>query len=371
MLRSSSTTLAALALFVPVAAQSTIVVQGGHEAFRDALNQAVAGDVLVVRPGQYGGHAVIDEAITVLLDQGALLVADGTRGAGLGIGSIAAGQTVRIRGGGIAGSALPVPSLTIVDCAGSVVLEDFGISSGPWIQNADSVLVNRCRIYGAVVEDSTATFSGCSGTGPYCQGSNCGALTIRHSEVGIHGCQFSGADPYFFFPASPAIRAFSSQLVVTGTSSTVIESGAGPETAIHAEGGSIDLGDQVTLIAGGPNPITGSAVVQVRSIPSISAAGVVSGQTFTANCYSQPGSSSHTLLSLPLPHPPVPTPFGSLWISTDALILDSGITPATGVRTASLTVPPIAVGVPVVLQPFTTLTDGSLVFGPPTGVVLN
>ena len=67
----------------------------------------------------------------------------------------------------------------------------------------------------------------------------------------------------------------------------------------------------------------------------------------------------------------LPTPFGTFWLAPNSLVLDTGITPGGGLRTVSFVLPPTFRGVPLVLQPITTLTTGQLVIGPATTVVLN
>ncbi len=275
-----------------------------------------------------------------------------------------------MRGGAVQSFGGLADKLVVSNCTGTVIFEDFGTMHHVRVQRCEAVAFTGCGLPMTTIEDSRVAFSGTTVLGQSCSSTlACAAIIAKRSSVSIAGGRIQGGDPaVFLFPASPAIHVDGSDVTIAGQA-TAILGGNGPVPAISSTSGQIHLGPGVTMTANGAQAITGNAVVTRRHIPSIAAAGVLAGQTFLASTHSEVGSSTHTLANLP--GTPVPTPFGTLWLAAPSLVLDSGVTPQSGLRQVSFPLPPVIRGLPLVIQPIATLTSGQLVVGTPTSIVLN
>ena len=349
-------------LLAPLAAQQTIVVQGGGNALQNAVAQANPGDILVVRAGTYG-NTLVDKGITIRCDLGVVIQLVG-RGSALGV-AVPAGQLFRMRGGSLVGGGGLFPALA-TSGAGTAIFEEVGSGSFS-IATGTQVAFHRCGfgelnvglVGGAV---SNVAFDDCTLNG---------RTQITNARVTMAGGSATGSgNPLFSFPAFLLVDG---TLTIAGDPTTVIAGnsmGLAPAPAIETKGGTLILGPQVRLVSLAPAPITGPATVISRFLPSIRSQSAAAGRTFTATVHGEVGSSTHILASLPVG--PVTLPFGQLWISTDSLVLDSGIVPASGTRSVSLPLPTtLPPDVPVILQSITTLTNSQLWIGPPTAVFLN
>jgi hypothetical protein len=105
---------------------------------------------------------------------------------------------------------------------------------------------------------------------------------------------------------------------------------------------------------GGAPAISGGALVSVQTVPAVD--GDVQGQVLTATAEAPAGSTSYLVFGFPLA-PPVPLPFGNLWISVLHVVLDASVVPPSGVQTATLPLPPLSPGFSALLQ--TVVVDGS------------
>jgi hypothetical protein len=362
--------LLSLALFgaaAPLAiAQRTVIVQGGPDAFVNAVSQAVHDDVLIVRPGTYSASVHTDQGIAMLCDPGVQLSVDLAQGSGLVVEGLPSGRVFRLRGGTLLGLLPYFPSIFARSNQGTIVVEDVVLGGGVTIWDTRAVGINRCFLRRSSVARSNATFSDCSMIGDALGA----ALTAHRAEVTIAGGQLRGSDPYLTVPAGSALFVDDSDVTVATGAGMTIVSGNGPVPAITSRLGRLDLDPSVVVIAGSAQAIAGSVTVTRRPVPAVAAFGVLPGQTFTVNSFSEPGSHTHVLLDF-APIQPLPSIFGTSWVSPVALILDSGITPPTGARTVSLTLPPVPRATPVTLQPLTLLTNGSATFGPATLVLLH
>src|SRR5690606_22525954 len=194
----------ALVLPALAVAQRTFVVQGHRFAFRDAVRQAVHGDVLLVRAGTYSANLGVTQGIAVLCDAGVLLHADGVYGAGLSIADLPAGRVFRMRGGGFLGSVF-VPPLSVWNCVGTVVLEDVGVDVAR-VENSRAVAFTRCSLAFTTVDRSTATFADCTIRGGATSNPSGGAaLTATQSDVAIAGGLLRGGDALWTLPATAAL----------------------------------------------------------------------------------------------------------------------------------------------------------------------
>ena len=364
-----------LALSATAVAQQTIVVQGDHLAFQRAVGIARHGDVLLVRAGAYSGFASTDQGITILCDPGVTLEGDGPRGSGFVVASLPAGQVFRMRGGSFSGFPQFVDPALVLDCAGHVQFEGAGFSSGPTIRRSASVALNGCGGARCTIEDSTVSLAATRLGGILSADPAVGAgLVVRRSTVDVSGGRFVGADGQLFFGPTAGMSIASGSVTMSGPPGTEVVGGGIGGTlpsapAVILAGGRFDHDPRVGLVSGAPQPIVGPGTVTRRPIPAVEARGVSRGQSFMATAWGEPGNRLHVLVALPTP--PVPSPFGTIWVPADGLVLDSGIVPASGSRTTSLTLPPVGVGLPLVLQPLTTLATGRLAFGPPTFVILD
>ena len=121
-MRSFTTVLlVTLSLTAHLAAQNTILVQGGGAALQQAVDAARPGDTLDVRAARYSG-VVVGKGITVRCAAG--VVVENTQGAALRIDGVPPGETLQVRGGRfVGGGFLGDPPLKVERCVGTVVLD--------------------------------------------------------------------------------------------------------------------------------------------------------------------------------------------------------------------------------------------------------
>lgn len=113
--------LVLLALSTPVAAQRTIVVQGGGSALQQAIDQASPGDTLDVLAGTYS-QIVVSKGITIACRAGVGVL--GSTGFVLHADQVSAGETLTVSGGRYTGGApFSGGPISVTGCAGIVVLD--------------------------------------------------------------------------------------------------------------------------------------------------------------------------------------------------------------------------------------------------------
>lgn len=350
-------------------AQQTIIVQGGGQAYDQALLAANHGDTLIVRAGRYQSSTAT-KGVTVLCDPGVEF--------GLGLGwfpigatNLPAGTNFVFRGGRIAFQ-MNFSDVAVTNCAGNVVFEglvdDDGL--GISISNCASVAFHRCRFDKATIRDSSLALSECTISGSWAVPS----LELIDSEVAIAGGSIRGKDGFqSLFPPQPGIGLFGGTLTIAGDANTVITAGNGvgfpPPPAITASVGELRIDPAVQLVSSAPSAIAGGATVRVLPIPSVAASPVASGRPFTASVHAEVGSDTWLLASWLVA--PVAFPFGTLWVSPAGPMVDRGIVPPGGYRSWSIVVPALPRGTAVVFQPISVRTTGELVIGTPTVVVFD
>jgi hypothetical protein len=349
--------VAAAAAVLPLAAQQTIIVSGGGFALNQAIAAASPGDLLIVRAGNYV-PAWSDRGVSILCDPGVIF--ESAFGPSLGARGIPVGQTFLLRGGtiqfiGHAGG--PV----VQSCQGAVRFEDLVHNQPPIgaISDSANVSFRNCHLSHVEVRNSTVALHGCNGVGRIFES----ALLIRSGNVTISGGSFTGGGQAPF-SAMPAIVLEAGLVTITGDSNTTIAAAGGTSgsvPAIATTGGTIVLDPSVTLRGNASPAVTGPAFVDVVRVPYASVQ--LDPSLLRASIFAEPSALSAALLSWSVP--PLPTPFGTLWVHALASVVDFGVVPAGGVRTLQLTVPPLASALPIILQPASLGVNGRIVLGAP------
>jgi hypothetical protein len=131
--------------------------------------------------------------------------------------------------------------------------------------------------------------------------------------------------------------------------------------AIVTSGGRIVLDPAVTVRGNASAAITGPAFVDTVPVPFANVQ--VQSSLLNASILGEPATLTAALLSWVVP--PLPTPFGTLWVNECSRLADFGVMPASGVRSFQFPVPPLAAPAPVVVQPASLRADGRLVLGAP------
>ena len=379
-MRRALLTLTALAVTstAAISAQQTIIVSGGGTALQSAIDQADPGDILIVRAGSYE-PITVSEGIAIVCDADVTIFSFAhTTTPVVEVRDLPAGQHFRMRGALLTPAGINPNMLNVIDNRGSVIFEGqeqigTGISLTTVLRSRQ-VAFNGCTMVRTDVLESAATFSNCTVRGTcetqFTPPRNCNAIGIVDSRVSVSGGEIRGQRGFFLLSAGQAIYFDRGVLTIAGDASTVVAAGTGDpiKPAIHTTTGNILL-DPVVQVISQTTPIVGGAVVTTRSTPSVRARGVLAGETFTADVFCEPGSS--TFLLADLPRPPVVTPFGDLWLGVTGLLIDAGVVPQSGVRSRSFTLPPISTAEPTLLQPLGILVSGEVVVGTPTGLIQN
>jgi len=373
-----------------VCAQAT-VVSGGGAVLQQAVTSAAPGDTLLVQSGTYSS-VVIDKALTVLCDPGVLIASNGRA---LHIHSLPASATVVVRGAEILTS-LGFDTMQIDNCAGRVILDQVedvssyahgrttllgcsgmilmrGFDAGHvWSQvtigNCDHVeFVDSTDLPSLVVTTSAVHISNC--LIPPRQ-NNMAAVTMTLSEVTVNSSNLSGGPlTISFWWSMPAINLVSGELMVVGGSTITGGTNAVNAPAIESTVGLVRLSLSSSLVGVGVPMMTGGATLQTEPIPAVSASTATSGQLFAGQLDAEPGS--YSAVHFHLPAPPVQLPFGTIWIPLGSLAIDSGFVPANGVRQFVITMPPLPLALPILMQPVSATVGGLIVLGPPTPVLVN
>lgn len=353
-------------------AQTTWIVAsngtGNFTSLDAAYAAAAPGDIILVRAGTYFG-AVAQIGVTVLCDSGAVFQAAFNAGIEHGVRNLPAGQTFVFRGGTYVRFPHTQADVVVEDCRGAVVLDGLDVQAGPpsdsRVLRSDAVALHGVHVYELRIESSVASLSACDVEAPDFSPRD-PALTVRSSRVGVAACHITHAGRPQLNPAGPALALGGAALVTIGGASVV----DGLPAVVGTATDELRHDPMVQFRASAPPAIQGPLTVRTLSVPSVAADGVAAGQVFTVTTTAAPTSTTATHVDLPVPPRAIP-PSGDLWIGAGAPAFDVGVVPPTGQRTASLVIPPIARGVPVVLQPVSLLASGQLVLGVPTFVVLN
>ena len=339
-------------------AQTTFVVDptggGNFVDLPPAVGAASPGDILLVRAGTYSPTA-ISKGIRILADPGATFA--WSRGPSMVVSDVPANQTLVVRGLGIPLGPF-VPDIVVQNNAGHVHLESMGTFLGVHVLNSRQVSLYNFRSTGEplLVRDSTLLASRCdfaASDGVFfpVHGVECERSTVTIAES---TCSGGGNLAGFSTPLGSGIHLISGDVTIAGDASTRISAGVAtgaggvPTPAILTGGGTLNIEQDVTLVPShGGAQISGPAAVTRGRVPSLDAS-VTSGNLDT-RLYAPGAVRGHTLLSFPQT-PPLPTPFGGMWIGFVHLVVDSGNMPANGIRAASTRLPPLPAGLHVVLQ---------------------
>lgn len=351
-------------------AQQTFVVDSsGGGQFTEvppAIAAAAPGDTILVRAGNYGSF-LVDKGVRLLADPGVLV--DDVFGGTVSVSNVPLGQSAVVRGFGSSWGGLRV---LVADSAGHVHLESM-VAGGlalltVSIQRAQNVTLTdvAVRSPGLVIDQSTVAMTRCHVVGPLDRA----ALNVRRSRVWFSEgtCRGATATSPFFRTPTPAISIELSDLIVAGDATTLLAAGTAtatvPVSPIVGIGSNIVVDVNVTLQshAGAPS-YTGSGTFRTGQIPSMLAELTTPNQ-LDLRLHAPGALRGYMLLSL-VPAAPVPLgPLGDLWVEPNNLVLDTGIMPPNGVRTATFVVPPIAPGLPVIVQGFAIYPAGPQLSAP-------
>lgn len=357
------TVAAAVVLVLPTPSPAQTVVQGGGDALRRALQNANHGDVLLVLPETYRGFRT-GLGVTIVCQPG-VYVWDLLAGA-VWVDGLPAGRTFAMVGGTTIATDF-ADNVRVGNCQGAVVFD--GVTSSPGRQsrvtNSAAVTFHGCTLFGPDVADSTVAFVD-TVIGPL--GVFAGIRAAR-SDVFVAGGIVHGSDVLFpTIPATPGIALAASTLTVAGDGSTTVAAGIGPSNppAILGDAGSrVVVGPRVRILSAAPVPVVAGSST-VRETPAVSLSGLMRTLPHRVDTITEPGALVATFVDTV--RAPVRSPFGLLWISSNAIVADAGTAPASGVR--SFHVPAsVPIGSAFTLQAGTLLGSGVVVFGPPAAVV--
>ena len=327
-----------LAATVPAQHRQWIVDASGGAGtdFTDlppAIRVAVAGDVILVRPGSYSpflldkGVAIEGVAVTIGRSTTARPSVD--------IQNLPAGQHAALRGLTLSDDLRP---LGVANCPGSVLLDrleftpftssvaTLAIDGASQVTIAGGTFRGRPAVQavGSTVTITDATLLAGPVTSPL--GSASPALVATHARVFLSRCTLTGGNNFPVAPAGPAIAAFTSQLVITDDGSNLLQSGQGTSVAIlRNEGGTLLLDPAVRFGAG--VRVGGSGSVTTRPVPSLRGIGVAIGNVVNLDLFSPAGDIVLLLLGLPGPELVVPELGGSAFLDPLSLSV-----PAVGVQ---------------------------------------
>jgi hypothetical protein len=389
-----------LLLCAPAATASVYVVDdtpGAGVHFTDlraAVAASVAGDVLLVRPGDYYVFQ-LTHGLTILADPGARVVY-GSTSTTVRVTNLPAGQRAVLSG-------LIVADLAVTGCAGPVVLErispatDRGaqitvstsadvrlracngvgvVANGARVEATDSALVGRRGTDGCVSDECGGSQNVTGGTG--LPGIDC----INGGEVHASLCTVTGGRGgeggwLVTCPngnggvGGPGIRVASGGMVLlTGSGAQTIAGGAGGPGATGgfctagangAPGAAASVTNGVLLhsnVAFGPGA-QGSLTQVVPADPALQALGTgAAGTQVTFRVYGQPGDEARVRLGRQLVVQDLPTTFEDR-LTIPLRSYGLGILPATGQATFVFTVPTsLAPGFVLVAQASTTSPQG-------------
>ncbi len=391
--------IATLIMSSALLSQQTIIVSGGAGALNTALSSASPGDTLIVRAGSYDGAAV-QKGVTIKCEMGVKFVTQvpntlvnfqvsnvqlGQRCVVVGAAAESSNQrnrsgiaiensqgTVILRRSSIVANAMS-SSLDVKSCSGPVIIERISGSTAYQggtsfvVTDSASVTVTDAQFSRMETSRSNVALERCKMHGMYIYP----GLRVNSGVVSASACEFHGADLHIGMMWTPGIYLGAASLTLSrGTRVVHGTGGLPPRPAIDTgAGGTIRLDPSVQLIHEGVD-ITGPATVIRSVVPSVAISSPISsGSPIAVRTDSEPGSFTATFLSLI--RPPLSLPFGSLWVHPQSPIFDSGLVPASGYRSLTRLVPPLAQHTALVMQPITLTTSGQIAMGTPAPFVIN
>lgn len=256
----------ALLAALPLSGQAWIVDAqlgpGAHfAAIQPAVDAAAAGDLVLVRSGQYAGFALLGKSLSVCADSAAVVDVDGP----LLVRHVAADERVLIQGLRFTSLPFQAPS-TVELCAGPIWLERcaFTCLNLGWGQPPNALRI-RSAAEVALIE--------CSAKGSTASGASAGhGLTIESARVLAFQCAFEGGSqgPGATSQGGAACRLIDGELEADGSSFTggtgssgawFQQPGSGPVCISPGDGGhglvavlaSAQARAHACVLAGGPN----------------------------------------------------------------------------------------------------------------------
>jgi len=343
----------ALALAPEMRSQRTWVVdaRGGRGSdFTDlpaALAAANHGDRILVRPGSYQG-AQTDRGVSIAADTATvttpLLVAGVPVGRSFALAGVSCGTIVcadnpgrvhfdRVTAQGTnPGGNVVVPALDVARCS--------------------AFTATGCHFFGGPtrIARSTAEFVGCDIVGAHAISRikfgliGTPAVIAADSTVVIARCRVeggSGATHQFgAVPPSVAVDLDLCDAMLMGGPSESCRAGVGygglGASALRVVNGTTTVDPTLPLLASGPNPPIVGGPVSMRRMPALLAAGAPPGGRLDTELYAPAGQVAVLLAGLP--RPPLPTPFGRMWLEVPAVV-DVGPVGSTERRAVALAVP--------------------------------
>jgi hypothetical protein len=322
-----------------------IVSQTGGGQYRDvqpAVDAANPGDIILVRPGWYGGFTVSKD-LRVLADPGAQF--GGLLPATIGCQSLPAGQTALLRGIRVVRG-----EMFVGGCDGPVHIEDSGDTTVS-IYNSRQVSVHRSRIRVRLhIQNSRVLVTQCEIVG------NTGSwpvplLDCVASQVTFANGTIVANPPTLLIPAAAVVVNHGSVVTIAGDARTEVDNRAGVQApAIDVMDGTLVLDPAVTLL-----PVFGQPPVAVRPSGTMVTRPVpwlgtdLTGRQLTVGGFAPAGSTLVLVLGL-VQAPPIALPFGTLWVGAAHVPVDAGVVPPSGVRTSTVGLPTLQLGLHGVLQ---------------------
>jgi len=386
---------AALALAGPALAQSSVIVvdDGGGPgvAFTDlepAVASASDGDLILVRPGSYGGASINDKALTIVADTGGPVLIDD----GLAIRNLASHRRVVLHGLRVDSGA--EEGLQIKSCAGQVWVEDCRLVgaqgdgaftlvvphengySGAFVSYCAEVVFVDCELVGGPGDDYAPSFA--------IHGWGAPGLTTIDSSVVLYDCEVTGGRGGDVFDDDFAVQggiggdglnAVGGTLFLSGCAVTGGRGGIGGEdfdlffgyscgsggaggtglfganagqpllaqlldtTVTGGQGGPPYPGAPCAMGPNGPSIVAPPTAVGTTPLPSASlgaTAPVRNGQLVTLRVAAQPGSAYAIGISAAPALVPVAALNGVLLVDASVVLLPLGVVGPTGVATLPL-----------------------------------
>ncbi|MEM7205298.1 MAG: hypothetical protein AAF628_33895 [Planctomycetota bacterium] len=372
-------TLVLLALAATAPAQTKrrtlVVARFGSAEFRDiqsAIDDARPNDIVVVRGGRYEPF-VVNKGIRLVGDPEVII--EPGLGPRMLITNVPAGQTLVVR------ELSPrltfsVPDIAITDNPGHVHLERLNAPNGIGVFNSRMVSMFDVTAGGApavALTQSTASFTDCDLSA---QGAlfTTAAVEMTQSSATFTAGRIHGADDVLGLRGpEPGVRLHSGQLTIAGDAQTRIEAGLPapfgvahpPAPAIEIVDGRLLLDPAVTLQPGqgaAGTVTTGSGNVRRQQVPTL--IGSIAGGNLTLRLHAPGSQSVATLIGWPF-HPPIPLPWGEMWISMFHAVLDVGMVDASGTLTTTVGLRTFKPGTWTLMQGVVTMPSGQLLTSTP------
>lgn len=344
LLITTAALLLAVLAATPARAQgATLIVDASNGPGTDftdlpaAVQSAVPGATIEVRPGQYTGF-VTDKGVRIVGQPGVSITRVATGGSGLQrttfrVEGMPAGQTFSMRDVqvDILG---PVPHL--VDNGGPVILEriDMRILI---IEDCEHVEFHQCNCM-TRCSRSELTVKGHDVTGSLLPSVSWGAIVFFDAHCTIEDSRIAGdAD-------TSAITMTNSELrIALRTPGSIVEAGSGsaPGTPAIQGTGTVARDPGVAVTMQGPQEI-------LVELPSLSTAGGGLGQAFATELRGEGQRPFLLLIGSPITKVTLPGVGGGLWLGAPQ-ISAQGVFPSSGTHIHSATIPnqPILLGVPI------------------------